>query len=108
MGDEDEPGFPLEVGGYFGPGGGVQVIGRLVDQQKVPLLQKQGGQQGLGLLPVGQGAERPFQGAGVHPQQRQLTLQLPAGGLGADLLQHGGGGTAGLFDREGKIVEGHR
>ena len=78
MGHQDETLLFLQVGRHHGPGLGVQVVGGLVDEQEVPLVQKQGGQQHLGLLAVGQAGKGAVQRVGPHPQQGQLPLQLPA------------------------------
>ena len=108
VGHQDEALLFLQVGRHHGPGLGVQVVGGLVDEQEVPLVQKQGGQQHLGLLAVGQAGKGAVQRVGPHPQQGQLPLQLPALRAGAHPLQHRAGGAARVGDGVGEIVEGHR
>ena len=106
MGHQDEALLFLQVGRHHGARFGVQVVGGLVDEQKVPLVQKQGGQQDLGLLPVGEACERAVQHVGPHPQQGELPFQLPAGRAGADAFQHRPGGPVLVGNGVGEVVEG--
>ena len=108
VGDEDEALLFLQVGRHHGPRPGVEVVGGLVDEQKVPLVQKQAGQQDFGLLPVGEAAEGPLQHVGPDREQGELPFQLPAVRAGADAAQHLPGGAVRVGDGVGEIVERDR
>ena len=68
---------PPEVVGHQRPSRAVQVVGRLVDHGVGPLVQKEGGQQGSGLLPAAEGGEGPVQQLLPQPQLGQLPDQPP-------------------------------
>lgn len=59
VGHQDEPLFSVEIGGHHRPRAGIQMVGGLVDEQKMALVQKQRRQQDLGLLSVGEGGKGP-------------------------------------------------
>ena len=84
------------------------MVGGLVDEEEISLLQKECRQQRLGLLAVGQGVERSMERRLFHLQAVKLPQELPVLGLGAYLPQDILGGGFGMFHRVGKIVKRHR
>ena len=106
--DQDKPFFLFQVGGQLVPRFGVKVVRRLVDEQKMPLPQKQRGQQHLGLLAMGKRAERPPQRPLVDAQQREFAQKLPGLGLGAQFRQQLLRAAGGVPHRVREIVERYR
>ena len=84
--------------------GGVEVVGRFVDQRVAARLQKQQGQQRAGLLPLGQGVEPARERFGAQAQQAELAGDAPVLGpaqRGGHLAQR----ARGVGHRAGKAAK---
>ena len=75
--NEDKPLFPVQVPAQNRARLHVQVVGRLVDQQKISLPRKQGAEQNLCLLAAAERIEGPVQDFVVRLQHGQLPLDAP-------------------------------
>ena len=108
VGDQDEALLAVQIAAQQLPPPAVQVVGGLVDEQEAVLPQKEGGQEELGPLPVGEGGVGPPEDPLIQLQLGQLPQQPPAGqprtAAGGDLLS----ALAPVLHREGEVVEGHR
>ena len=69
VGHQDKSFLFLQIPGDLLPCGGVQVVGGLVDQEKMPLVQEKGRQECLGLFPVGKSLKGSPQYLCIHVQK---------------------------------------
>ena len=108
--DQQEAPLPREIGGHLRAGSRVQVVGRLVDEQEGVRREEHGRQQRAGLLAARERGKRPVERRLRQADAPGLARDLPVGGRGRGLLQHGAGWTLGVGDRAGEAAagQGHR
>ena len=87
--DQDEAGLGAQIAADHFSAVAVEVVGGLVDQRKVVLLQKERRQKELGPLPVAQGAKGTIEHIGRERKQVDFPQELPVfavrAGLSCDL-----------------------
>lgn len=104
--DEDETPLSVQVVADDGPSLGVEMVRRLVDEQKAVLLQEKGGQQGLGPFPAGEGGKRAVERVFDQIEERELSQDLPLLTLRRDGLDDSQRLLRAVGDVVGKVIEG--
>ena len=107
VGDQDKTFLPSEIGRDQGTALGIQVVGGLVDEEEMSLVEEERRQQDLALLPAGEGGEGPLQDLRLHVQQSQLPQKFPFLGLRTDFLQDSLGELVFVRDGVGEVVKDH-
>ena len=105
MADEDEALLAAEVAADQLAPPDVEVVGRLVDEQKAVVPREEQRQQQLGLLASGERVEAPPQHLPVQAQRRRLPLEPPARHVGAELVGELAGEPLRVRRGEGKVIE---
>ena len=90
------------------PGPCIQMVGRLVNQKEMSLVQKKRRKQNLRLLTIGKGFKRPPQNITIHLKTGQLPHQLPFLRQGTYFLQNFFCHPRLIRNRIGKIIKTDR
>lgn len=87
MGNQDKAPLAFEILRHHLPGVLIQMVGRLIDEEKVVFPQEKGRQQDFGPFPLAQGGKRAVEDLAVHLQQGKLPEQPPRLGTVKDFLR---------------------
>ena len=83
------------------------MIGRLVDERKAALVQKERGEQDLGLFALGERLKGPPERILRELKSIELAEHPPVFRAGTGILRHIHGRKRGILDLAGEIVEGN-
>ena len=107
VGDQQKALFAAEIAADQSPSRLIEMVGRLVDQQKAVFAGKEHRQQNFGLLAAGKRGKWPVQQLLRQFKRRKLPQEAPLRHVRADALQQVDGILRRIRYGVGKIVEAH-